>query len=153
MKFIKSIKSKVYQGQETRDKKQDTNKYQYTINKMENKVFDLEERTTKFAVNVVKLCRKLPKDSINSRLTGQVTGSAGSVGANYREANDALGKKDFILRIKIARKEAKETVHWLEIIKEANPEFSEEINTLKKEATELKNILSAIISKVAENNK
>lgn len=117
------------------------------------KPFDLEERTTKFAVSVVKLCRKLPKDSINSRLTGQAVGSAGSVGANYREANDALGKKDFILRIKIARKEAKETIHWLEIIKEANSGFSEEIEILKKEAIELKNILSVIISKVTEKNK
>lgn len=117
------------------------------------KIFDLEERTTKFAVNVVKLCRKLPKDSINNRLTGQVVGSAGSVGANYREANDALGKKDFILRVKISRKEAKEAIHWMELIKEANPEFSEEINMLTKEAIELKNILSAIISKVVENSK
>ena len=69
-----------------------------------NRVFDLEERTTKFAVGVVRLCRKIPKDSINNRLTGQATGSSGSVGANYREANDALGKKDFIMRIKISRK-------------------------------------------------
>ena len=120
---------------------------------MQNKVFDLEERSTKFAVEIVRLCRKLPKDSINNRLTGQAVGSAGSVGANYREANDALGKKDFILRVKISRKEAKEVIHWLELIKEANPEFLEETNILKKEAIELKNILSAIISKVTENNK
>ena len=118
----------------------------------QEKVFDLEERTTKFAINVVRLCRKLPKDPINNRLTGQTVGSSGSVGANYREANDALGKKDFILRVKTSRKEAKETIHWLEIIKEANPEFSEEVEILKKEAIELKNILSAIISKVTENN-
>lgn len=119
----------------------------------QSKVFDLEERTTKFAVGVVGLCRTLPKDSINSRLTGQVVGSAGSVGANYREANDALGKKDFILRAKISRKEAKETIHWLEIIKEANPEFTVEIDILRREAIELKNILSAIITNVTKNNK
>jgi len=121
--------------------------------KKQGKVFDLEERTTKFAVEVVKLCRKLPKDSINNRLTGQAVGSAGSVGANYREANDALGKKDFILRAKISRKESKEAIHWLELIKEANPEFTSEANILKKEAIELKNILSAIIDKVTKNNK
>jgi len=115
---------------------------------MQNKVFNLEERSTKFAIDVVRLCRSLPKDSINNRLTGQVVGSAGSVGANYREANDALGKKDFIMRMKISRKEAKEVIHWLALIKEANPEFAEETATLKKEATELKNILSSIISKV-----
>ena len=78
---------------------------------------------------------------------GQLVGSAGSVGANYREANDALGKKDFILRLKIARKEAKETQHWLELIEEANPELSSRMLQIKKEAGEIKNILSAIINK------
>lgn len=121
---------------------------------MENKhKFDLEERTTKFAIEVIRLCRKLPKDSINNRLTGQATGSAGSVGANYREANDALGKKDFIMRIKISRKEAKEVMHWLDLIKEANPEFEKETVSLKKEATELKNILSSIIIKITTDDK
>lgn len=110
--------------------------------------FDLEERTTEFAKRVVKLCRALPKDSVNNRLMGQITGSAGSIGANYREANDALGKKDFLHRLKISRKEAKETIHWLEIIEEANPEFKTRMKDLKQEATELKNILSSIINKV-----
>lgn len=109
--------------------------------------FDLEERTTEFAKRVIRLCRSLPKDSMNSRLIGQITGSAGSVGANYREANDALGKKDFMLRLKISRKEAKETIHWLEIIEEANPEFKSRMQDLKQEAVELKKILSAIIIK------
>lgn len=114
--------------------------------------FDLEDRTTEFAKRVVKLCRTLPKDSINSRLSGQAVGSAGSVGANYREANDALGKKDFIHRLRIARKEAKEIIHWLELIEEANPEFKPRMQELKQEAKELKNILSAIIDKTAKNN-
>jgi len=69
--------------------------------------FDLEKRTTDFAVRVVRLCRSVPKDSINNRITGQLTGSGGSIGANYREANDSLGKKDFLQRLRIARKEAK----------------------------------------------
>jgi len=109
------------------------------------KQFDLEKRTTEFAKSVIRLCRELPKNSMNDRLIGQITGSAGSVGANYREANDALGKKDFVHRLKISRKEAKETMHWLEIIQEANPDFK--IINLLQEATELKNILSAIINK------
>lgn len=109
--------------------------------------FDLEERTTEFAKQVVRLCKTFPQNSINSRINGQVVGSAGSVGANYREANDALGKKDFIHRLKISRKEAKETIHWLELAKEANPESGTKIDPLVQEATELKNILSAIITK------
>ena len=115
--------------------------------------FDLEKRTTEFAKRVIHLCRSLPKDSINNRLSGQAVGSAGSIGANYREANDALGKKDFIFRLKISRKEAKETIHWLELIEEANPEFKSRMKEIKQEATELKNILSAIIDKTIKNNK
>ncbi len=74
--------------------------------------FDLEKRTTEFAKAVIYLCKKLPRNSMNNKLVGQVVGSEGSVGANYREANDALGKKDFIYHLKISRKEAKETLHW-----------------------------------------
>ena len=111
--------------------------------------FDLEKRTTEFAKQVIYLCKKLPRDSINNRLIGQIIGSAGSIGANYREANDALGKKDFVHRLKISRKEAKETLHWLELIETANPGFEKEIQKLYQEASELKNILSSIIVKAA----
>lgn len=109
--------------------------------------FDLEKRTTEFAKSAVRFCGLLPRDSINSRLAGQLVGSAGSVGANYREANDALGEKDFTHRLKIARREAKETTHWLELAAEANPDFTAHAITLRKEADELKNILSSIINK------
>ena len=77
------------------------------------KEFDLEKRTTEFAKRIIELCKALPRNSMNERLIGQIVGSAGSVGANYRETNDALGKKDFIHRMKISRKEAKETMHLL----------------------------------------
>jgi len=110
--------------------------------------FNLEKRTTEFAKAVIRMCKKLPRNSINNRLIGQVVGSAGSVGANYREANDALGKKDFIQRMKIARREAKESIHWLELILEANGNREPEMKHLSKEAVELKNILSSIIAKL-----
>ncbi|OGZ56488.1 MAG: hypothetical protein A3H64_01060 [Candidatus Ryanbacteria bacterium RIFCSPLOWO2_02_FULL_45_11c] len=119
-------------------------------NQLPKHEFDLEARTTEFAKRVVRLCRSLPKDSINNRLTGQAVGSAGSVGANYREANDALGKKDFVHRLKIARKEAKEVIHWFELIEEANPEFISRMKDIKQEANELKNILSSIINKTQQ---
>jgi four helix bundle protein len=111
--------------------------------------FDLEVRTTEFAKQVIRFCKLLPRNSMNERFIGQIAGSSGSVGANYREANDALGKKDFVHRLKIARKEAKETIHWLELIKEGNPEFQSQIIILSQEGNELKNILSAIINKVS----
>lgn len=109
--------------------------------------FDLEERTTEFARKVIQLCKELPRDLINQRLVPQIIGSSGSIGANYREANDALGKKDFIFRLKISRKEAKETCHWLTLLKEANSNKSDKIETLLQEAIELRNILSSIINK------
>jgi four helix bundle protein len=111
------------------------------------KEFDLEKRTTEFAKAVIRICKDLSRDAINERLIRQTVGSTGSVGANYREANDALGKKDFIQRLKIARREAKESHHWLELILEANMNKETDIRPLIKEAEELKNILSSIISK------
>lgn len=110
--------------------------------------FDLEDRTTEFARKVIGLCKKLSRNPMNDRIVGQIVGSAGSIGANYREANDALGKKDFVHRLKISRREAKETCHWLILLKEANQEKEEEIQNFQKEASELRNILSSIIDKV-----
>ena len=74
--------------------------------------------------------------------------SGTSIGANYREANDALGKKDFLYRLRIARKEAKETAYWLDLILESSPTLKDEIALLLKEVEELGRILSSIISKV-----
>jgi len=102
--------------------------------------FDLEERTLEFAKKVIRLCKQLPQNVINNELIGQPIDSSGLVGANYREANDALSKKDFRHRIKITRKEAKETHYWLELLIDANPEFKEKIDILLIEALELKKI-------------
>ncbi len=112
------------------------------------KKYDLEERLLEFGKRIIRLCLSLPKNPINNRLIGQVVGSGGGTGANYREANDALGKKDFLQRMRIARREAKETIHWLELIHEANPTFRKRMEPLIKETNEIKNILSSIIEKV-----
>lgn len=109
--------------------------------------FNLEKRTTDFAKRVIRLCNALPKNAVNGRLSGQVAGSAGSIGANYREANDALGKKDFILRLKISRRESKECLHWLELVAEANPTLKKRMMKLMQEGDEIKRILSTIILK------
>ncbi len=109
--------------------------------------FDLEDRTTEFAKKVIRLCKKLPICPINNRLIGQVVGSSGSIGANYREANDPLGKKDFIHSLKISRREAKETIHWLILLQEANPSEHKELQGLIGEASEYKKIFSSIIQK------
>lgn len=111
--------------------------------------YDLEERTFVFAKDVTLLCKKLPKTNSNFEYSKQVIRSSGSVGANYIEANESLGKKDFAMRIKISRKEAKESIYWLRLIYETNSkEFQKEIQKLINEATELKKIFSSILQKV-----
>lgn len=110
--------------------------------------FDLEERTLLFAKRIVRMCKELPNNTVNFKLVDQLIRSAGSVGANYREANDSLGKKDLLMRMKIARKEAKESHFWLELVIEANPEIEERLKDLLQESFELKKILSAIITKL-----
>jgi len=109
--------------------------------------FDLEKRTLEFAKYVIRLCKQLPQNVINRELIAQLIDASGSIGANYREANDALSKKDFRHRIKITRKEAKETHYWLELLIEANPDYKEKIDILLKEALELKKIFSSIADK------
>ncbi|MBI4713184.1 MAG: four helix bundle protein [Planctomycetes bacterium] len=116
-------------------------------NDRNHKPYDLEPRTLEFAKAVVRLCKKIPINSINNEHIRQVIRSSGSVGANYREANVALTKKDFVYRLKICRKEAKETHYWLEVMLEANPGFKVEINELMDESIELKKIFSSIIGK------
>lgn len=114
---------------------------------MEDKKYDLEDRTLEFSKRILKLIKALPKDDINRCYTNQIIRSSSSVGANYREANDALGKKDFVHRVKIARKEAKETTYWIELIKEHNTNLANRMELLLQESIELTKILSAIIVK------
>ena len=112
------------------------------------KVYDLGDRTFIFAKNVRLFIKTLPKSIANNEDSKQVIRSSGSVGANYREANEALSKKDFKMRIKISRKEAKESGYWLRLINETNDlENSNTALELIQEATELKKILSAILEK------
>lgn len=117
-------------------------------NRGTGKIFSLETRTFEFAKEVALFCRKLPKTGSNIEYLKQVIRSSGSVGANYIEANEALSKKDFAMRMKISRKEAKESGYWLRLIIETNDEKFKEAGTdLYRESVELKKIFSSIIKK------
>ncbi len=107
--------------------------------------YDLEERTAKFGENVIIFLKKVKQDAINQRLISQLASSAGSIGANYAEAIESESKKDFIHKICISKKEIKETVHWLRLIDQSNPEHEKEIEKLNKECHELLLIFSKII--------
>ena len=112
------------------------------------KRFDLEERTFRFARSVFDFINTLPKTVVNTEITKQVIRSSGSIGANYIEANEALSKKDFGFRIKICRKEAKETVYWLKLMDVKGEAVSQKQQSLIVECTELMKIFGSIIVKV-----
>jgi len=111
-------------------------------------VYDLEERTFQFAKAVRLFVKTLPKTIGNIEDGKQLIKASGSVGANYREANESLSKKDFLMRIKISRKEAKESGYWLRLIHETNNlEKPDDAKSLIREANELKKIFSSILEK------
>lgn len=112
-----------------------------------SKKYDLEERTLNFAKNVRIFLRKLPKTVISIEDGKQLVRSSGSVGANYIEANESLSKKDFAMRIKICRKEAKESKFWLALANTKSNDLEKERESLVKEASELTKIFGAIVEK------
>lgn len=113
-----------------------------------HKQYNLESRCLQFAKDIRSFVKSLPKTQSNYEDAKQLIRSSGSVGANYIEANEALSKKDFLMRIKISRKEAKETIFWLNLVDTNDMQESEATRLLLiQEATELMKILSAIMIK------
>ena len=124
--------------------------WQKTINpKAKNsKRFDLDERFSVFAKNTRAFIKEIPRTIATIEDCKQLARSSGSMGANYIEANESLSKKDFVMRVKICRKETKETIYWLKLINtSSNLELDNQRNNLINEATELMKIFGAIIEK------
>lgn len=111
------------------------------------KPYDLKERTLQFAKDVVEFIKTLPKTPANVEYIKQLIGSSGSVGANYIEADESLSKKDFAMRIKICRKESKESAYWLKLIECNNQESNNRRVLLVEEATQLVKIFNSIVEK------
>jgi four helix bundle protein len=120
---------------------------QQTKTKPESSHEDLEERTFRFAKDVRSFVKEIPKTPANVEDIPQLIRASGSTAANYLEANDALGKKDFLMRLRIARKEAKESRLFLRLIDCDQEPLQAERSRLVQEALELKLILSSIINK------
>jgi len=117
------------------------------MTKIENpKQYDLEERTFEFAKRIRAFVNKLSKTITNIEDGKQLTNASGSVGANYIEANESLSKKDFVMRIKICRKEAKESRYWLRL-SETNEDQLKEKARLIQETNELMKIYGSIAEK------
>lgn len=113
---------------------------------MDNKEFgkQLEFRTKKFAISILKLSSTLPNTQEARVIRNQISKSVTSIGANYREANRARSKADFANKIKISEGEASETIYWLELIEELNWIEKEALSPAMKEAKEILAIFSSI---------
>ncbi len=110
---------------------------------------ELEERFHNFGKRVRDFCLKLKWDSINGEYIRQVIRSSGSVGGNYIEASDDLGKLDEKMKIKISRRESKESIHWLDLILTyGDKELENERLQLIDEANQIKKILSTILKRL-----
>ena len=115
-------------------------------NRENGQPYDLEERTFLFAKRTRLFIKTIPRTLGNREDAKQLVRSSGSIGANYIEANDALSSKDRVMRIKISRKEAKESIYWLRLL-DVEP-HCEERNALVQEAHELMSILGSILRKL-----
>lgn len=117
------------------------------MHSMGNMIFDLEKRTLDFSISIIQLCKKIRRTEDNKNSINQLIRSATSVGANYREANGAASRKDFRNKIVVCRKEAKESLYWLELLHN-----TEDVNLEEniQEASHLANILSKIIKTTDE---
>jgi len=115
------------------------------------KSFDLEERTAKFGESTINFSTRLEQNVISKPIISQLVRASTSIGANYMEANGASSKKDFANKISICKKEAKETLHWLRMIKQCFPEKREEIKELWGECMQLVLIFSKISLSISRN--
>ena len=116
-----------------------------------NKIYDLEERTFQFALKVRFFIKKLPRNINNIEDGKQLVRSSGSVGANYIEANDSLGEKDKLMKVRICRKEAKESKFWLRLLDTENNEILEsERIKLIQESHELMLIFGSILKNLTK---
>jgi len=114
----------------------------------QDKVYDLEERTALFAERVRDFCLKLPKNAANAVYTPQLLRAGSSPGANYIEANESIGDKDFKMKIKTCRRESKESGYWLRlIITDDSRDQENERVYLRQEAKEFVLIFNAILKK------
>ena len=117
------------------------------------KKFDLEQRTEEFADKIIEFAKKMPNIPLYFRIISQLIGAGTSIGANYCEATEAESNDDFIHKISISKKEAKETKFWLKRIIYAETRFKSEAEILWKEANELHLIFSKIVRTCRLNKK
>jgi four helix bundle protein len=106
---------------------------------------ELKAKTKKIAIEVARLCEKLPSNKVNNTYTGQILRSSASMGANYRAACRAKSTKDFVYKLQIVEEETDKTMYFLELLAEFNEKDKQEMRTIYKETeTVLKIIVASI---------
>ena len=110
------------------------------------KPYDLEDRTFQFATESRTFVKQLPRTITNLEDVKQLIRASGSIGANYIEANECIGKKDFVMKIKTCRREAKESAYWLRLL-DCSDSLEQQRSQLASEALELMKIFGAIVRK------
>jgi four helix bundle protein len=117
--------------------------------KASSKQYDLEDRTLEFAKASRIFVKKLQRTIANIEDAKQFIRASGSIGANYIEANESIGKKDFVMKIKTCRREAKESGYWLRLL-DCDGGLESTRTKLLGEAQELMKIFGAIVRKSEE---
>jgi len=118
-----------------------------------NPKYDLEERTARFGEKIIEFTKEIPQNPITGPIINQLVKSGTSVGANYCEADDAETPRDFIHKIGICKKEARETKYWLRMVVKTVPNLREKAKVLWQEAKELNLIFNSIINKIKNKGK
>ena len=122
-------------------------KEKYELEEKDKK--DIVKRTYKYALRVIQLANKLPNSTVTYPIRDQLIRSGTSVGANAEEASAGFSRNDFIYKMAVASKEARESNYWLRLIRDSGiaktKELEEEINNAITESTELKKILTSIV--------
>ena len=112
---------------------------------------DIKERTFDFGLRMINLSQHLPESKVGRVLGGQVPRSGTSIGANVEEAVAAYSKDDFVFKMNIALKEARETHYWLRLIRGSDLLKPNLLGGILGESEEIKKVLGSIVSKVRRN--
>ncbi len=119
---------------------------------LDMKTEELERRLKRFALDILSLVKKLPYTQENRIYGSQVIRSSSSIGANYAEARYSHSRQDFTHRLNISRKESNETLYWLELILEVNPDFKKDIIDVIDETKQLLKIFISSVKTLKQSN-
>ena len=108
--------------------------------------YNLEKRTLKYSKNTIEFLKMVPITIYTNEIIKQLIRASTSIGANYIEANDSLGLKDFLMHLRICRKESKETIYWFKLIDLDDPTLKLKQQSLINEASQFVRIFSTMVN-------